>query len=599
MISKSQYQKIFNRMPQPFAYFQLVRDENKIILDFIMLSMNDAYIKLTECSTSVIGMKLSECQTDKEKRAFKWLKSCCEYLLQLNGMHTYHLQQRGKWYEITCIRIDEEGIAVTAADITTLNYLEKQNKKLKDNYENVINSTYDAVFLIDVSKDGKITYNRINKSHEKATGLKSDDIKGKSPREVFGDQLGTDLETNYLKCIRNKDSVTYEETLTINHSPKTWLTTLSPVIEKGKVVQVIGISRDITESIQTEEKLVYVSFHDSLTGLYNRAYFDRQLKELDKKEELPLSIIAADINGLKLSNDVFGHTKGDELLNAIAEILRSSCRAYDTIARWGGDEFSVILPRTSNENAELICERIKEKCREAAPTPIKPSLALGLATKSEMYQSIETILAEAEEEMYKNKLKEGKKFRESIILSFQSRLDEQNKRSIAYYQRMTELAKRIEKEMYLSEKEKEALDMLIILHDIGNVGVCESILNKTEKLGEEESCEIRKHPEIGYRIAQAIAETAYVADLILTHHERWDGMGYPQGLRGTQIPKVSRIFALMDAYETMTHHRPYKKAMSHEEALKELEQCRGCQFDPELTDRFIKIISLSDKNKLM
>ncbi len=239
----------------------------------------------------------------------------------------------------------------------------------------------------------------------------------------------------------------------------------------GNVQGIVITIRDETERLKNQERITYLSMHDSLTGLYNRAYFDEELKRLDTANQLPISIIVGDANGLKLANDVFGHYEGDKLLINIARILKESCRYADIIARWGGDEFSIILPNTSNEDALQICRRIKEKCEISEPLPIKPSIALGTATKTIERESIKKVLSDAEEAMYKNKLIEGKKVRNEIISMLRAILNKRSADTIEHCNRLRVLAGHIESVFRLTEKEGEYLRILADIHDIGNISI--------------------------------------------------------------------------------------------------------------------------------
>ena len=186
-----------------------------------------------------------------------------------------------------------------------------------------------------------------------------------------------------------------------------WLA--KPLYEEDKVIAYLATARDLTEIHHAEEKIRYLSFHDSLTGLYNRAFADEELQRLDTPRQLPLSIIMGDVNALKLINDVFCHYDGDRLIKTIASFLQQASRKEDIVARWGGDEFVVILPQTKYEEAQEICGRVKRLCQSAPADPIQPSIALGAASKERVEQNIKEVLAEAEDTMYSNKLLEGKK----------------------------------------------------------------------------------------------------------------------------------------------------------------------------------------------
>jgi diguanylate cyclase (GGDEF)-like protein len=193
--------------------------------------------------------------------------------------------------------------------------------------------------------------------------------------------------------------------------------------------QVVLIARNITERKQEDEHLRYLSFHDLMTGLYNRSFFEEEIGRLDVKRQLPLSIIIGDIDGLKLVNDTLGHQEGDSLIVAGAEIMQASCRTDDLVCRWGGDEFAILLPRTENDDARKICERISKACAKTGADPLPVCISLGIATKSGQDQEIEDVLRQAEDMMYWNKLN-SKGTRFSVDTYFQRALALEHARRI-------------------------------------------------------------------------------------------------------------------------------------------------------------------------
>jgi len=340
-------------------------------------------------------------------------------------------------------------------------------------------------------------------------------------------------------------------------------------------------------------RISYLSYHDFLTGLYNRTYFEEEKTRLDTPRQLPISIIMGDINGLRLINDGFGHSKGDELLVEISKILKSCSREEDIVARIGGDEFGILLPQTDSQTAHLICSRIYDTCNGYAciGNVIYPSISLGHATKSTKAETLDDILIAAEESMSKQKLLESKSAHSSIIASIKVIMFEKSQETQAHAERLIQLSKSIGIAMCLTDDQLNELELLSTLHDIGKMSIPADILSKTGKLSTEEWREMKKHPEVGFRIAQATSELVPIAKYILCHHERWDGTGYPQGLVGEETPLLSRILTVVDSFDAMTNDRSYRAAMSRAEATEEIIKGSGTQFDPVISKLFLTLLS--------
>ena len=383
----------------------------------------------------------------------------------------------------------------------------------------------------------------------------------------------------------------YEAQVYRKDGNKIWVSINARAIRnpRGGVLFHEGTIQDITERKRAEDQIQYLSFHDKLTGLYNRAYFEEELKRLDTERQLPLSIIMGDVNGLKLINDAFGHQEGDKVLIQVANILIEACRKEDVVARWGGDEFTIFLPRTSQSVTSEVIDRIRLGCSEANQGPVEFSISLGAETKADPSQDIQVILKEAEERMYRNKLLESKSVRNCIISSLRRTLFEKSHETEEHTRRLQQLSLQFGLALRLSGGEIDELALLATLHDIGKIAIPEGIILEPGNLSPEEWELIWKHPEVGYRIARSSPELAPIAEAILSHHEWWDGSGYPRGLEGEDIPLISRIIAIADAYDAMTQGRPYKKALSREETLQQLQKRAGSQFDPNLLDIFVKI----------
>ncbi len=357
-----------------------------------------------------------------------------------------------------------------------------------------------------------------------------------------------------------------------------------------------GVVRDITERKHYEERLKYLSFHDQLTDLYNRAYFDNELNRLDASREYPISIIACDLDGLKLINDTLGHGSGDRLLVNCAGILKEVLRSSDVLARVGGDEFAILLPRTDYYLGKGIAKRIKARVdyynRSHGNLPL--SISMGLATTDNNDSgNIFDAYKEADDLMYRDKIHKGTGAKSQIISSLMAALGERDYITEGHASRLEELCKKIGKEIGLSTKQLSDLILLAHVHDLGKVGIPDKILFKEGPLNEEEWKTMKTHPEKGHRIASASKDLKDIADLILKHHEHWDGQGYPEGIKGEDIPVECRVLAIADAYDAMTSDRPYRKAMHPDEAIAELRKYSGKQFDPSLINVFLKLISYS------
>lgn len=350
------------------------------------------------------------------------------------------------------------------------------------------------------------------------------------------------------------------------------------------------VAQDVTNKKVVEERARFLSYHDKLTGLFNRAWFDEQMHQIEGQSEYPYTVIIGDMNGLKVANDLFGHKVGDSLLTVVAEILRKCCRETDVICRLGGDEFAILLPKANEEAARDICRRIRTACDDARMKPLNPSIALGYATRHDADMPVEDLMKEADDRMYRNKLNVSNSLRSSLILSLQASLEEKTLETKEHAERIRALSIKLGHRMGLPESLMDELSLASMMHDIGKVGIPDSILMKPGKLNLEEWEIMKKHCEIGRNIVRTSTNMDAVGKYILHHHERYDGTGYPYGLSGEDIPLVSRIIAVVDTYDVMTHVRPYKSPMPHDEVCLEMLRCRGSQFCPKVLDAFLEMI---------
>ncbi|MGL6221350.1 MAG: HD domain-containing phosphohydrolase [Lacrimispora sphenoides] len=467
-----------------------------------------------------------------------------------------------------------------------LRKVEQADQKLRvseEKYKAVINEMQLGMALYEGASGEDIFKYRLvdsNHSYEILTGLKKEEIIGKYFFEIHEDVLPENLE-KLIRTIKTGESTSYER------FQKNTYYYYQVLASRPKENQLAIILNDITKSKQAEERLHYLSYHDQLTGLYNRRFFEEQLLQLNSRSYYPLIITMADINGLKLMNDSFGHTAGDIYIQKVAEVLREGFREKDIISRLGGDEFIILSPNTDIAEIKELIGRINERTKHEAVNKITLSVSFGYSVKYREEESILEVLRKAEDYMYKKKLLVSTGIRGKTIYTVMAALHEKNPREEQHSFRVSELCEKMGTALGLQEDEVKELKTVGLLHDIGKVAIEEGILNKNGKLVEQEWAEIKKHPEIGYRILSSVNELSEMADYVLAHHERWDGNGYPKGLKGNEIPVQSRIIAIADAYDAMISERSYRQALPKEYAISELIKGAGTQFCREYVHVFI------------
>lgn len=475
-------------------------------------------------------------------------------------------------------------------NITNLKQLEAELHAERNLFKTTLHSLGDGVISTD--KDGNVDL--MNAVSEELTGWKQAEAKGMPFETVFhivneytGEKCPSPVEqvfqtgriielANHTMLIKkNGDSIPIEDSA-------------APIKDESGIVSgVVLVFRDFTDKKEKQEKIRYLSHHDQLTTLFNRHYLEEQLNMLDMNEYLPLTIVMADVNGLKLTNDAFGHKAGDELLQKVATILKQECRADDIVARVGGDEFVLLLPRTTNSKTEKIVHRINQRIQQENINNIIISVSFGWDTKVAHDQNISEVLTRAEEHMYRKKLVESQSMRNQTIRVIMQTLRETNIRERTHSEKVSQISRKIGEAMHLDSDTLKELETAALMHDIGKIAINENVLNKAGQLTDLEYEEIKRHPEIGYHILKSVDAYTILADYVLSHHERWDGTGYPRGLSSEEIPLIGRIIAVADAFEAMIGERTYRNSMNPTEAVEEIKRCSGTQFDPHVVEAFL------------
>jgi len=462
----------------------------------------------------------------------------------------------------------------------------------KNKFLQTLISIGDGVIVVDL--DGKVTM--LNKAGERLTGWTIEEAKGRHYKEVLvlshenqnlsiNDPIERVLKTDTVQEL-DKEAV-----LTSRDGKKYYLEDSAAPIKNDKniTIGVVLVFRDVTEKIEQQKKIEYLSYHDYLTGLYNRTFFNAELKRLDTERNLPISIIVGDMDGLKLTNDIYGHAAGDQLLQKIAEVFKKVCRADDIIARVGGDEFTILLPKTKEEEAKAIISRIKNEFSKEKVNAIRGSISMGCATKSSPDVDIIQTLNNAEHNMYSAKTLERKKVTSTTIGIIIETLHANSPIQAEHSKNVSRICERIGREINLPKGEIKRLREAAFLHDIGKIVLDENLIDKFENLTDNEQKAIEQHPIIGYRILNFFDGTVDLAEIILAHHERWDGTGYPKGLKGEEIPKLARIIKVADKYDAMIN-KPNSYIVSKEQAIEEIKRQAGSKYDPEIVDAFVKVV---------
>lgn len=367
--------------------------------------------------------------------------------------------------------------------------------------------------------------------------------------------------------------------------------------ENQDIIGAIVNTRDVTEIIELKNQIIYMKNHDYLTGLYNRRYLEKVYLG-SNFEKYPLGLIMIDINGLKIINDTYGHLYGDSIIVMISEKLKKILHNNDIVARIGGDEFAILMINQDVMSMLEMKESILNILDNIQVEKIKVSVSVGFEIATSINQSMDEVLKLAENHLLRHKITVGMSVRNRTIRALMNTLTDKYLEEKLHSQRVGHFCKMIGLKLGLNKEDLDVLELAGLYHDIGKISIPDAIINKPGRLTKDEYEIIKTHTSIGYQILKAADEYSGLAEYALYHHERWDGQGYPRGLKGNEIPLFARIINVADSFEAMTADRPYRKGMSIENALTEINRCIETQFDPNLAEIFINMIKLEQLNQL-
>ena len=410
-----------------------------------------------------------------------------------------------------------------------------------------------------------------------------------------------------------------------------------PLLWQQKSLGMIGIvyrnrsiettERDLMKSIGIEVGValenafrytlaVEAADRDPVTGLYNHRaihqVLDRHLEEAIA-EGIPLTVCMLDLNNFKIFNDTYGHMVGDEVLRFVASTLERLCGDTCSAARYGGDEFMLVLPGAGTEVVTEFAAALQKEIahhgfrRDGEERIVPVTLSLGMATYPDDGTTRHELLTLADTNMYEAKhsqsgirstssvqrmaheLREDSSF--SVLDSMVTAVDNKDSYTRQHSEDVTEYALWIAEELEMPEETLTLVRMGGLLHDLGKIGVPSEILCKPGRLTPEEYEILKRHTQLGAMIVGSIPEMACIAEAVRSHHERWDGRGYPDATSEEETPLLGRLFAIADAFSAMTTDRPYRRGTSWEKAIEEIVKCSGTQFDPTLAKAFVNVAS--------
>lgn len=555
--------------------------------DYVIVSVNHKFAEIFQCQAEEVrGTKISQSMPEIMEMWGEALAASAEKQ-QYQELESFHSQSRS-WLKVSVYSPAPNRVGLVVVDMTawvkTAQALEESQRQLRESeqfLQSILDNAPVAIWLTDPNGNRLL----VNKRYEEDTGV------GTSHCSLTSKEQQVCRLTD-MKTLMDSGPLEFEEELTFKNGTKHTLRTIKTVLRKenGEVVGVLGIGVDITALKQVEEELWRRTYFDSLTGLYNRRFVEEEMRRLDSGNQLPISVILADLDGLKLVNDALGHQEGDTLLRCMADILRQASRPGDIVGRWAGDEFVVLLPKTEHRQAKHIANRIKLLCKSQKGKLIPMSASLGVATKVDRGQTMAEIFNEAEKIMYKRKTLSAKETRSVFTESLKSILLERTGETEAHMHNLQILGLALGRAIGLDEWHLHQIRLLAVFHDIGKVRIPVELLQKRGPLTPEEQEIVRTHPETGYRIACIAPDFQHAAEAILAHHEYWDGSGFPKGLKGEQIPLAARIHAITNRFDVLYFGRPNRPAVSLTTALRELKVGAGSLFEPRLVDAFVKLV---------
>ena len=567
--------QIIENFPIGFIYLKTFYNEENKPIDFVVTGVNNEFEQLFNIDRKkIINKRLSETekitpfsQSEFIPKLLKLDESSDKFVY-----NKYNLKLN-KWLKISVYHANKDEVAIFFSDIT-------QSIQPFNDASILFNIASDLFAISDLSGQ----YLQVNQIWSNAYGYSISEVEHCYMWDFVPADEYTTIKNTLTQIVNANENINYTARLRHKNGNVSYIEWSSQ--RQGNRIYSVG--RDVTERIYREEEIEYLSFHDVLTGLHNRRFLEEEMKRLNTHRNLPISLIMCDVNRLKLINDVFGHEKGDELIKYAANTIRESCRPEDLVARWGGDEFIVFLPKTSYEDAIKITDRIKENSKKYDINSLELSIACGVSTKEDDYYGLQDLLRNSEDAMYREKSVESSRNRKDMVGIIAQALFEKSPQEEAHAKRVSMLCHYLAVALKCSKDDVRKAEVAGLFHDIGKVAISSDILLKNSELDDKEWKIIKQHTEIGSKVVGDASEFKEIGKAILHHHERYDGNGYPSGMKWDEIPLISRIIALAEAFDSIHQRNDSHNNDTISDIINEIRRNKSTQFDPFITEVFIK-----------
>jgi diguanylate cyclase (GGDEF)-like protein/PAS domain S-box-containing protein/putative nucleotidyltransferase with HDIG domain len=582
--SEEESRRLFEAMNQGFAYCQIILDEAGTPDDCRILRVNKNFETQTGLIPELtVGKRIKELLPHVEPYWFTYNGEVA--LTGKSKTFEAFSNDLNRLFRISAFSPEHGYFALIIDDITAQKQMENQLFYEKTLFETTLLSVGDGVISTDA--EGNVQF--MNKVAEQLTGWQADEAKGRAFEEVFKILSGRNRHPcpNPVKMVlETKEQVALDEDtiLIARDGDERFINdSAAPILSAShNVTGVVLVFRDSTTQRIKQDEIRTLSVTDPLTTLPNRRYYEQAKEEMNKEPYYPLTLVLADVNGLKLTNDAFGHKAGDELLRRVSQVMRTTCRDEDIISRIGGDEFVLLLPQTDALHAQAIVKRINTALEKEKIRGIQLSVSFGYAVKDESEESYEDTFKVAEDVMYRNKLRESMTFKKQVINTLLSRLYEQEEGAEIHSKLVASLASTFAESLGYRKDEVENIRLAGLYHDLGKIAINPSILTMPEEaLSRTQVVELQRHAEIGYNILRSVGEYAAFAEAVLHHHEKWDGSGYPQNLKQEDIPEGAQILAIANTYADKL------PTLGREDTLTFMQERSNTYFNPELLETFI------------